>query len=55
MHLLYLKTIELYVKSNLVVNSRFFYTDGRGEYIREFNNYLKENDIAYEITTFYLP
>ena len=34
---------------------KVLHTDGGGEYIGEFNDYVKENGIAYEVTTPYLP
>lgn len=33
---------------------KIFYTDGGAEYIKEFDDYLKENDIAYKVIASYL-
>ena len=34
---------------------KVLYTDGGGEYMGEFDNYLKENGITHEVTAFYSP
>lgn len=33
---------------------KVIHTNRRGEYMKEFHNYLKKNDITYEITALYL-